>query len=66
MVSKKSSRMLRLRQLRSAVGRVERQRATLRGLGLRGPGQSSELMDTPDVRGMIEKVRHLVSVEEVS
>lgn len=66
MSAQKKTQKLRLRQVRSTVGRVERQRATLRGLGLRRPGQSSELVDTPAVRGMIEKVRHLISVEELS
>ncbi len=65
-MSEKSTRLLRLKQVRSTVGRVKQQHATLRGLGLRRIGQSSELVDTPEVRGMIEKVRHLVSVEEVS
>ena len=65
-MSEKSTRLLRLKQVRSTVGRVKQQHATLRGLGRRRIGQSAELVDTPEVRGMIEKVRHLVSVEEVS
>jgi large subunit ribosomal protein L30 len=62
-VSAKRAR-IRLRQTRSAVGYQRDQRATLRGLGLRRPGSVSELEDTPSVRGMIRKVRHLVAVEE--
>ena len=60
----KSKGTLRVRQVRSAVGRVRDQRSTLRGLRLGRPGRSSELEDTPAVRGMIRKVAHLVEVEE--
>jgi large subunit ribosomal protein L30 len=55
---------LRLKQVRSGVGFPEDQRRTLRGLRLGRPGSRSELEDTPAVRGMIFKVRHLVEVEE--
>jgi large subunit ribosomal protein L30 len=55
---------LRVRQVRSAIGYKRDQRATLRGLALGRPGWVSELKDTPAVRGMIEKVKHLVRVEE--
>ncbi len=53
-----------VRQVRSAIGYDRRQRATLRGLGLRRIHQTVELEDTPAVRGMIDKVIHLVSVEK--
>ena len=49
---------------RSQIGFDRRQRATIRGLGLKRLGQSVELEDTRAVRGMINKVRHLVVVEE--
>ncbi len=62
--SEKGTARLRVRQVRSEVGYQRDQRATLRGLGLRRLGASAELEDTPSVRGMIYKVRHLVSVEE--
>jgi large subunit ribosomal protein L30 len=55
---------LRVRQLRSGVGFPEDQRRTLRGLRLGRPGRSATLEDTPAVRGMLFKVRHLVAVEE--
>ena len=55
---------MRVRQVRSAIGYDRRQRATLRGLGLRRMHQTVELEDTPAVRGMINKVIHLVVVEE--
>jgi len=55
---------LRVRQIRSGVGFPEDQRRTLRGLRLGKPGKAAELEDTPAVRGMIFKIRHLVAVEE--
>ena len=55
---------VRVRQVRSAIGYDQRQRVTLRGLGLRRMHQTVELEDTPAVRGMIDKVIHLVVVEE--
>lgn len=55
---------LRVRQIRSAIGFERDQRATLRGLGLRRLGSVAEVPDTPAVRGMLHKVRHLVRVEE--
>jgi large subunit ribosomal protein L30 len=53
-----------IRWIRSEITGTERQRATLRGLGLRRLQQRVELEDTPSVRGMIDKVKHLVVVEE--
>ena len=58
----KESRV-RVKQVRSAIGFGRRQRATLRGLGLRRIQHSVQVEDTPAVRGMIEKVKHLVEVE---
>lgn len=55
---------VKIQQVKSAIGFDRRQRATLRGLGLRKMQQISELEDTPAVRGMINKVRHLVVVLE--
>lgn len=54
---------IRVRYVRSEIGYDRRQRATLRGLGLRRLNQRVEVEDTPAVRGMIDKVRHLVQVE---
>ena len=51
---------IKVTQRKSAIGRPQRQRDTLRGLGLRKPNQSRILDDTPAVRGMINKVSHLV------
>jgi len=55
---------VRVTQVRSQIGFNRRQRATLRGLGIRRMQQTVELEDTPQVRGMIRKVVHLVKVEE--
>ena len=51
-------------QTRSAIGRQTDQRQTLIGLGLNKIGRTRELEDTPSVRGMINKVKHLVKVED--
>ena len=51
-------------QVKSANGANGRQRDTLRSLGLRGIGKSVEREDSPQLRGMVHAVRHLVTVEE--
>ena len=56
---------LSVRQKASAIGQVEHQRKVLRGLGLRGPGSTVVVANTPSFRGMVKKVIHLVAVEEV-
>ena len=62
--TKKSAHESRLRvtQTRSAIGTKPKHRGTLRALGLRGIGQSNELPDRPEIRGMIARVPHLVEV----
>jgi large subunit ribosomal protein L30 len=55
---------IRVTWVKSAIGYDQRQRATLRGLGLRRLQQTVELPDAPQVRGMIQKVLHLVRVED--
>lgn len=55
---------VKVTQVRSPIGRKADQRQTLIGLGLNKIGRSRELEDTPSVRGMIAKVRHLVHVED--
>ena len=55
---------IRVTQIRSPIGRSADQRKTLIGLGLNKIRRSRDLEDTPAVRGMINKVRHLVEVEE--
>ena len=54
----------KIQQVKSEIGYNRKQRATLVGLGLRKIRQIRELEDTPAVRGMINKVRHLVVVLE--
>ena len=54
---------VRVTWVKSMIGYDRRQRATLRGLGLRRLNQTVELKDAPQVRGMITKVAHLVRVE---
>ncbi len=55
---------LTVTQRRSKNGADGKQRDTLRSLGLRRIGHSVEVKDTPQARGMIHKVRHLVEVKE--
>ena len=57
---------LKVTQTGSAIGSKPKQRGTLRALGLRRIGQSNVLPDTPDVRGQIHRVPHLVHVEELT
>ncbi len=56
---------LAITQVRSSIGCKQNQRATLKSLGLRKIRQRVERDDTPQIRGMIHTVRHLVTVEEV-
>ena len=56
---------VRVTQTGSPIGRPADQRQTLVGLGLNKRHRSRELEDTPAVRGMINKVKHLVEVEEL-
>jgi large subunit ribosomal protein L30 len=56
---------VKVTQVGSPIGRESSQRDTLRGLGLNKLNRSRELEDTPSVRGMIDKVRHLLRVESV-
>ena len=56
---------LRITLVRSTIGEKPKTRAAVRTLGLRKIRQSTERPDTPDVRGLVHKVRHLVEVEEV-
>ncbi|TMM07625.1 MAG: 50S ribosomal protein L30 [Actinobacteria bacterium] len=55
---------LKVTQRRSKNGADKRQRDTLRSLGLRRIGHSVQHDDTPQIRGMVHKVRHLVEVSE--
>lgn len=55
---------LKVRLIHSAIAKQQRQKDTLRGLGLRRINQVRILKDTPAIRGMVHKVIHLVQVEE--
>jgi large subunit ribosomal protein L30 len=55
---------LRITQVRSAIGVKPRQRGTLRALGLRRINDTVEHADRPEIRGMVNTVPHLVTVEE--
>ena len=61
---KPAGKTVRVTQIGSPIGRKAYQRATLIGLGLNKMHKTRELEDTPSVRGMINKVGHLVKVEE--
>jgi len=56
---------IRVRQIRSGIGTKPKHRGTLRALGLGRIGKTHVFQDRPEIRGMIAKVPHLVSVEEV-
>ena len=57
---------LKITQTRSVIDRIENQKRTIRALGLGRPNHVVVHTDTPQIRGMIRKVRHLVKVEEVN
>ena len=63
MPSKKTG-TLKITLVRSPIGRVKSQKATVEALGIRKLNQTVEKKDTPAVRGMIDKISHLVEVEE--
>lgn len=56
---------LRITQVRSAIGLPKDQKATVRALGLKRMNHTVEQADTPVIRGMVFKVKHLVKVEEI-
>lgn len=58
------TKTLRITQVRSSIGETQRHRGTLRALGLGRIGRSVERAESPQVAGMLRKVRHLVKVEE--
>lgn len=58
-------RKLRITQIRSVIDQRYDQKRTLKALGIRRRGRSVVHNDTPDIRGMINKIKHLVKVEEL-
>ena len=59
------SEKLRITLVKSSIGYSRRHKGTVRALGLRHLGDVVEQADTPVIRGMIDKVSHLVQVEEI-
>jgi len=55
---------IKIKLIKSKIGRLENQKRTVEALGLRKIGQIVEKEDTPQIRGMIEKVKHMVEVIE--
>jgi large subunit ribosomal protein L30 len=64
-MARSSGNTIRVTQTGSPIGRRNDQRQTLIGLGLNKLNRTRELEDTPAVRGMVDKVRHLVRVEDI-
>jgi large subunit ribosomal protein L30 len=60
-----SEQKLRIKLVKSGIGYSRRHKGTIRALGLRRLGDVVEQVDTPVIRGMIDKVSHLVQVEEI-
>ena len=58
------AKVLKVTLVKSMIGRPETHRRVLRGMGLKRINQTVELQDTPAVRGMVQKVCHLVKAEE--
>ena len=59
-----AAKKIKLTQTKSSNGRLESHKATARGLGLRRIRQTVEVEDTPEIRGMINRISYMVSVEE--
>jgi large subunit ribosomal protein L30 len=64
MATKKKSETLKIRWVRSFIGCPRNMRETIRGMGFRRMNQLIERPDTPNIRGMIARVHHLVEIEE--
>ena len=64
--SNPSTKVLRITLVRSPLGNTLRHKATVRSLGLRRMHQTVELADSPQLRGMVAKVAHMITVEEIS
>jgi large subunit ribosomal protein L30 len=60
------ARKIRIRLIKSVIGSLPKQRATVRSLGLRKIGSTNELETSPAVLGMVRVVSHMVSVEELT
>ena len=58
-----ASKTLKITQVRSQIGQTQRHRGTLRALGLGKIGRTAEHKESPELAGMLRKVRHLVRIE---
>lgn len=56
--------MIRIKLIRSTIGRLASHKACVKGLGLRRMNHEVEVMDTPENRGMINKIEYLLEVQE--
>ena len=65
-MQQKSQKQLKLTLVKSIIGRKPNQVACVRGLGLKKTNQSAVVQDTPENRGMINKVNFMLKMEEVS
>lgn len=65
-MNKKKTGKVKVKLVRSTIGRLESHKACVRGLGLRRINHTRVLEDTPEVRGMIRKVSYMVESEEVA
>lgn len=63
-MAKKDAKKVKITLVRSTIGRLKNQKATVRALGIRKMHQSVVHADSPVIRGMINRVSHLVKVEE--
>lgn len=63
-MAEQATKKLKVTLVRSPIGFAKGQKATVQGMGLRKIRHTVELLDTPETRGMIHKVRHLVEVVE--
>ncbi len=59
------SKKIKVTQIKSAIGRLENQKRTIKALGICKMNKSRIHDDTPVIRGMVETVKHLVKIEEV-
>ncbi len=60
-----ADKRIRVTLVKSTIGAIPKHKATVEALGLRKLGKSNDLPDNPAIRGMVQKVRHLVKVEEL-
>ncbi|WWO96246.1 MAG: 50S ribosomal protein L30 [Candidatus Dasytiphilus stammeri] len=59
------SKMIKITQIRSSIGRIPKHKATLKGLGLRYIGHSIIRKNIPEIRGMVKNISYLLKIEEV-